>query len=116
MHMKFLYCWFQGALGKLLLFNRLNKDAQLKIVENMWERSVTAGEILIQEGEVGMAASELYVVRDGKFEVKHTNLCGSLRCGHMHAQQFRQAILVNVVPSLACRRKAMVLECCCSRT
>ncbi|KIY94555.1 cAMP-dependent protein kinase regulatory subunit [Monoraphidium neglectum] len=35
----------------------------------MWERAVPAGEILIQEGDFGAAASELYVVKEGKFEV-----------------------------------------------
>jgi cGMP-dependent protein kinase 2 len=60
----------QNSLGNLLLFGRLNAGAQLKIAEHMWERAVTAGEILIQEGEVGLAASELYVVKAGKFEVR----------------------------------------------
>ena len=65
-----LSLWFlQNSLGNLLLFNPLGKSAQDKIVEEMWERTVSAGEILIQEGEVGLAASELYVVKTGKFEV-----------------------------------------------
>ncbi|GBF90110.1 cyclic nucleotide dependent kinase [Raphidocelis subcapitata] len=61
--------FIKNSLGNLLLFGRLDIRAQLKIAEHMWERSVTAGEILIQEGEVGLAASELYVVKTGKFEV-----------------------------------------------
>jgi cGMP-dependent protein kinase 2 len=44
-------------------------------VEEMWERTVSAGEILIQEGEVGLAASELYVVKTGKFEVRFVASC-----------------------------------------
>jgi CRP-like cAMP-binding protein len=59
----------QNSLCNLLLFGRLDKLAQNKIAEHTWERSVAAGEILIQEGEVGLAASELYVVKSGKFEV-----------------------------------------------
>lgn len=35
----------------------------------MYEHNVAAGEILIKEGDVGLAASELYVVKAGKFEV-----------------------------------------------
>ena len=59
----------QSSLCNLLLFGRLDKAAQAKIAEHTWERAVAAGEILIQEGEVGLAASELYVVKSGKFEV-----------------------------------------------
>jgi hypothetical protein len=54
----------------VLLFKNLDSSMQRKIVENMWERTVPAGEILIQEGETGVAASELYVVKEGKFEVR----------------------------------------------
>lgn len=63
----------QGSLAKLLLFDRLDKTAQAKIVENTWVRAVAAGEILIQEGETGLAASELYVVKYGTFEVRTSN-------------------------------------------
>ncbi len=35
----------------------------------MFERTVQAGEILINEGDTGLAATELYVVKSGKFEV-----------------------------------------------
>ena len=35
----------------------------------MHERTVNAGEILINEGDTGLAATELYVVKSGKFEV-----------------------------------------------
>jgi CRP-like cAMP-binding protein len=59
----------QASLGNLLLFGRLDKAAQARIAESTWERPVAAGEILIQEGEVGLAATELYVVKSGKFEV-----------------------------------------------
>lgn len=51
------------------MFERLDKASQHKVVEHCWVRKVSAGEILIQEGETGLAASELYVVRDGSFEV-----------------------------------------------
>lgn len=59
----------EGALGNLLLFNHLDKKTQRKVVSEMYERSVPAGEILIREGDTGMAASELYIVKQGKFEV-----------------------------------------------
>lgn len=59
----------QKALSKLLLFHRLDPSAQAKIVEHTWTRTVPAGEILIQEGEKGLAATELYVVKSGSFEV-----------------------------------------------
>lgn len=35
----------------------------------MYERPVPAGEILIKEGDAGVSASELYVVKSGEFEV-----------------------------------------------
>ena len=40
-----------------------------KIVGDMYERQVLAGEILIKEGDVGLAAAEMYVVKSGQFEV-----------------------------------------------
>lgn len=63
-------CCVQSSLSKLLLFERLDKASQIKVVEHTWTRKVSAGEILIQEGETGLAASELYVVKDGAFEVR----------------------------------------------
>ncbi len=60
----------QGALQQLMLFNNLDKATQRKIVGEMYERPVAAGEILISEGDVGIAASQLYVVKSGKFEVR----------------------------------------------
>ena len=59
----------QGALTKLLLFSRLDPALQRKVVQEMYERSVNAGEILIKEGDTGLAATELYVVKSGKFEL-----------------------------------------------
>lgn len=53
----------------MLLFDKLEADVQRKIVADMYERKINAGDILIQEGDVGLAASELYVVKDGEFEV-----------------------------------------------
>mmetsp|Transcript_18134 Transcript_18134/g.45671 ORF Transcript_18134/g.45671 Transcript_18134/m.45671 type:complete len:716 (-) Transcript_18134:454-2601(-) len=58
-----------GALNKLLLFNHLDKATQRRIVSDMYEKEVKAGEILIQQGDVGVSASQLYVVKSGKFEV-----------------------------------------------
>lgn len=59
----------QNALSKLLLFNHLEPAVQTKIVAEMYERKVPAGEILIKEGDTGLGANELYVVKQGKFEV-----------------------------------------------
>jgi CRP-like cAMP-binding protein len=56
-------------LSKLLLFNKLDVALQRKIVSETHERVVAAGEILIKEGDTGLAATELYVVKSGKFEV-----------------------------------------------
>lgn len=53
----------------MLLFDKLEADVQRKIVMEMYERRINAGDILIQEGDVGLAASELYVVKEGEFEV-----------------------------------------------
>lgn len=53
----------------MLLFDKLESDVQRKIVMEMYERRINAGDILIQEGDVGLAASELYVVKEGQFEV-----------------------------------------------
>lgn len=54
----------------MLLFDKLEADVQRKIVVEMYERRINAGDILIQEGDVGLAASELYVVKEGEFEVR----------------------------------------------
>ena len=40
------------------------------LLQEMYERKVTAGEILIKEGDTGAAASELFVVKSGEFEVR----------------------------------------------
>lgn len=39
------------------------------ITQGMYERSIPAGDILIAEGNTGMGASEMYVVKHGQFEV-----------------------------------------------
>ncbi|GFR45931.1 hypothetical protein Agub_g7393 [Astrephomene gubernaculifera] len=63
------YAFIENALGRLLLFTRLDPQIQRKIVSEMYERTVPAGDILIKEGDTGLAAAELYVVKSGKFEV-----------------------------------------------
>ena len=45
----------QESLTKLLLFNNLDRGAQRKVVREMYERPIAAGEILIQEGDTGAA-------------------------------------------------------------
>eukprot|EP00879_Flechtneria_rotunda_P017343 GHRR01018167.1.p2 GENE.GHRR01018167.1~~GHRR01018167.1.p2 ORF type:complete len:271 (+),score=98.79 GHRR01018167.1:464-1276(+) len=63
------YAVIEEILNKVLLFNKLERHLQRKVVSEMYEQAVTAGEILIKEGDTGLAASELYVVKSGKFEV-----------------------------------------------
>ena len=46
----------QDCLSKMLLFNHLDTASQRKVVQEMYERSIPAGEILIQEGDTGAAA------------------------------------------------------------
>ena len=53
----------------MLLMGKLEASVQQRVVQEMYERKVSAGEILIKEGDTGLAASELYVVKEGEFEV-----------------------------------------------
>lgn len=53
----------------MLLFGKLEKELQIRLAGDMYERHVAAGEILIQEGDSGSAAAELYIVKAGEFEV-----------------------------------------------
>lgn len=62
-------CPAQASLDNLLLFARMTPDVKAKVVSHTWVRQVAAGDILIQEGETGLAATELYVVKEGTFEV-----------------------------------------------
>lgn len=43
----------QQCLNKLLLMGKLDAAVQRKVVQEMYERKVTAGEILIKEGDTG---------------------------------------------------------------
>eukprot|EP00887_Chlorella_sp_A99_P002633 scaffold6.g2633.t1 len=61
--------FIEECLSKMLLFNRLEPASQKRIVQEMYERPIGVGEILIQEGDMGLAASEMYVVKSGEFEV-----------------------------------------------
>uniref|UniRef100_A0A7R9VAH7 cGMP-dependent protein kinase n=1 Tax=Chlamydomonas euryale TaxID=1486919 RepID=A0A7R9VAH7_9CHLO len=63
------YDFVLDSLRHLLLFNKLDKFTQQKIVAETYERAVPAGEILIQQGDVGAVASQLFVVKSGVFEV-----------------------------------------------
>ena len=57
-------------------------------VQEMYERKVVAGEILIKEGDTGAAASELFVVKSGEFEVRgpQSPLAGGGRLSSGHAR------------------------------
>eukprot|EP00898_Chlorokybus_atmophyticus_P003976 jgi/Chlat1/457/Chrsp103S00975 len=63
-----------NALEKVLLFARLDGTQRRQVVQRMYERHVTAGEIIIREGERGLAADEMYVVKRGNFEARHSSL------------------------------------------
>ena len=63
------YPFILECLNRLLIFDYLDTSQQMAIIGSMYERPVTAGEILIQEGDTGLGASELYVVKSGEFEV-----------------------------------------------
>ena len=69
--------FWQGCLSKMLLMGKLDASVQQRVVQEMYERKVSAGEILIKEGDTGLAASELYVVKEGEFEVR---TCSSECC------------------------------------
>ena len=56
-------------MTNLLLFAKLDKFTQQKIVSETYERTVAAGEILIQQGDSGLVATQLFIVKCGKFEV-----------------------------------------------
>ena len=43
----------QQCLNKLLLMGKLDAAVQRKVVQEMYERKVTAGEIHIKEGDTG---------------------------------------------------------------
>ncbi|GAX76576.1 hypothetical protein CEUSTIGMA_g4022.t1 [Chlamydomonas eustigma] len=61
--------FIEESLARILLFSKLDSGLQRKIVAEMYERNVQAGEILINEGDTGLAATELYIVKSGIFEV-----------------------------------------------
>lgn len=60
----------QECLANVLFFGQLDKALQARIATDVYERRVPAGEILIQEGDAGSAAAELYIVKEGEFEVR----------------------------------------------
>ncbi|PNW74512.1 hypothetical protein CHLRE_12g493250v5 [Chlamydomonas reinhardtii] len=63
------YEFIKSSLVNLLLFSRLDRITANRIVAEMYALPVQAGEILIQQGDSGDAATKLFVVRSGKFEV-----------------------------------------------
>lgn len=86
----------QENLNKVLVFNKLEPALQRKVVSEMYERAVSAGEILIKEGDSGAAASELYVVKSGKFEVSSggmTPLCAEHAFGAAASKSWQVQLL-----------------------
>jgi len=59
----------EAALGKLVIFAKLEKSRRLEIAKHCLERDVPAGEQLIRQGETGVATDELYIVKSGHFDV-----------------------------------------------
>ncbi len=83
----------QGSLTNLLLFAKLDKFTQQKIVSETYERTVNAGDILIQQGDTGLSATQLYIVKSGKFEVRgrfHAHM-------HMHLHSMQDAPSLQVL-------------------
>lgn len=76
----------QAALSNVLLFNNLDPSTQIRIVAEMYEKQVAAGDILIQQGDTGVVASQLFVVKSGKFEVGSwlSNATGKSNCIRSH--------------------------------
>ena len=72
------------CLTNVLLFNHITPEQQRAIVAEMYERPIPAGEILIQEGDTGLAANELYVVKQGEFEVLQRRKGVNLRVNMKH--------------------------------
>ena len=74
----------QECLTNVFLFNHLNAEKQRHIVSGMYERSLPAGEILIQEGNTGIGADEMYIVKSGEFEVLQRRKGVNLRVNMKH--------------------------------
>jgi len=57
------------ALGKLVIFAKLEKVRRVEVAKLCTEREVPAGDQLIRQGETGLATDEMYIVKSGHFEV-----------------------------------------------
>lgn len=73
----------RSAIESVLLQQQLRPELQERVVSSVWERSVKAGEILIQQG--CKADDEMYIVKAGKFEVLearpgHQGCTAVMRC------------------------------------
>ncbi|KAF5842551.1 kinase-like domain-containing protein, partial [Dunaliella salina] len=55
--------------SSLLWSHLLDEETRQIVASHMYERAVPAGELLIQVGETGPSAAQLFVVKSGKFEV-----------------------------------------------
>ena len=87
------------ALSKLLIFGNLSPEKQATLCSNMYVIDIPAGEILIREGEEGVAASELYVVRSGDFEVLQKHRDVNVRVNRKQAGDiFGEVALLYSVP------------------
>ncbi|KAK9842021.1 hypothetical protein WJX81_004559 [Elliptochloris bilobata] len=94
--------FIQECLAKLLLFDKLEPALQQRLVAEMYERKVLAGEILIKEGDTGLGASELYVVKAGEFEVLERRQGVNMRVNRkMHGDCFGEVSLIYSCPRSA---------------
>lgn len=50
------------SLAKVMIFQNLDDKVQMKIIKEMYERPVKAGEILIREGDTGKRSPFLFVL------------------------------------------------------
>ena len=87
------------SLSKLLLFANLSDAKKVALCSKMYHVDVAAGEILIREGDSGLAASELYVVKSGEFEVLQKHKEVNVRVNRKQAGDiFGEVALLYSVP------------------
>lgn len=85
----------QECLNKVLLFNNLDRGSQRKVVREMYERPIAAGEILIQEGDTGAHA-----------ETRHAEVCCAAPCMHSASLASRGTF------GMLCNPTTVVVPCC----
>jgi cGMP-dependent protein kinase 2 len=59
----------RSALNTVLLFSKLQEHVKDAIMTQMYERQVFAGDIIVQQGDIAGDNDEMYVIKEGIFEV-----------------------------------------------